>query len=102
MHHGIFKNLDEVIDHYNTIDSVPAVGHTEESLKPLGLSQLQKEQLKAFLHSLNSKLKKSIDIEKANLNIDSLFFFTGLCEKFPYRAVPEALATRTFLSPSTL
>ena len=60
MHHGIYSSIDEVIEHYNKLDTTPAIGHTEESFKPLGLTESQKHDLKAFLNSLNSKTEEKL------------------------------------------
>lgn len=57
MHDGRFKNLDEVMRHYNLLSAEPAVGHREESLQPLHLSEKDLDALKAFLHSLTSPIR---------------------------------------------
>ena len=54
MHDGRFQTLEQVIQHYNLMNTVPALGHTEESLVPLELSAEEESQLIAFLHSLTS------------------------------------------------
>lgn len=51
-HDGRFTKLRDVLIHYNLLTSKPAVGHTEESLKPLGFSDSQLADLEAFLRSL--------------------------------------------------
>jgi cytochrome c peroxidase len=50
---GQFKDLEEVIDHYNSAPRSP-LGHTE--LKPLHLSAKERAQLIAFLRTLNSSI----------------------------------------------
>lgn len=57
MHDGRFKDLDEVLRHYNLLSAEPAVGHREESLQPLHLSEKNLAALKAFLHSLTSPVR---------------------------------------------
>lgn len=52
MHNGLFETLEEVIDFYNT-GGGPAPGKSP-LLKPLGLTEEEKEDLKAFLESLSS------------------------------------------------
>ncbi len=53
MHAGQFKTLDEVLNHYSRAPEAPA-GHSE--LKPLNLSDTEKQQLTAFLNTLSSPL----------------------------------------------
>lgn len=52
MHQGSLKTLDDVIDHYSNLDEERL--HTDGTaiLKPLKLTQSQKDDLKAFLESL--------------------------------------------------
>lgn len=57
MHDGRFKDLDEVMRHYNLLSAEPAVGHREESLRPLRLSEKDLRALKAFLRSLTSPIR---------------------------------------------
>jgi cytochrome c peroxidase len=54
MHAGQFKNLEQVLNHYNNAPAAPA-GKSE--LKPLKLSSLEMQQLEAFLRSLQAPLK---------------------------------------------
>lgn len=54
MHDGRFPNLRGVLIHYNLLPGKPAVGHTEESLRPLSLNDEQLADLEAFLMSLSS------------------------------------------------
>ncbi len=53
-HDGRAASLDEVLQHYDQLNAEPAIGHREESLRPLGLSSEEKTALKAFLESLTS------------------------------------------------
>ncbi len=57
MHDGRFKDLDEVMRHYNLLTTDPAVGHREESLQPLYLGKKDLEALKAFMRSLTSPIR---------------------------------------------
>jgi cytochrome c peroxidase len=50
MHAGQFSSLDQVIDHYNRAPRAPR-GVSE--LKPLRLTQRERSELLAFLHTLN-------------------------------------------------
>ena len=50
MHDGSIKTLDEVIAHYNT--GGQAHPHKSSLIKPLGLSNQEKQELLAFLHTL--------------------------------------------------
>jgi cytochrome c peroxidase len=60
-HDGRFPRLRDVLNHYNNLGTINTVGHTEESLKPLGLSSGEIDDLEAFLMTLNS----SVDFYKA-------------------------------------
>lgn len=53
-HDGRFKNLRDILTHYNELSAKPAVGHREESLVPLNFSTQQLDDLEAFLISLQS------------------------------------------------
>ncbi len=53
MHDGSMGSLDDVIEHYN--NGGAAHFNKSELLKPLGLSNNQKEDLKAFLESLTDE-----------------------------------------------
>ncbi|MEZ4741120.1 MAG: cytochrome c peroxidase [Bdellovibrionota bacterium] len=56
-HNGRFKNLREVLEHYNKPSSKkPAIGHREDSLKPLNLSDYELKLLEKFLLSLTSPI----------------------------------------------
>jgi len=52
MHAGQFKNLADVLKHYNTTPDSPA-GYSE--LMPINLNEKELKQIEAFLHSLNSR-----------------------------------------------
>lgn len=52
MHDGRFATLREVIDHYSDLDDDPPLGHREETLVPLKLSDREKGELEAFLKTL--------------------------------------------------
>jgi len=61
MHAGQFFTLDEVLNHYNQAPgNLGPAGHTD--LLPLGLSQLELDQLKAFLGTLSAPLDVSPDL----------------------------------------
>ena len=51
MHQGQFKNLGEVLNHYNEPTDAH-VGHNE--LNTINLSKKELAQIEAFLHSLSS------------------------------------------------
>lgn len=53
MHDGRFASLKEVLDFYSELPDRPALGHREESLKPLHLTENEKSDLIAFLNSLS-------------------------------------------------
>ncbi len=52
MHNGLFETLDHVLDFYN-VGGGPAPGKSP-LLKPLGLTEQEKQDLKAFLERLSS------------------------------------------------
>ena len=56
-HDGRAASLDEVIDHYNLLTAKAAIGHQEEILVPLNLTDKEKKQLIAFLNSLTSPVE---------------------------------------------
>ena len=56
-HDGRAASLDDVLDHYDHLKTKPAIGHREESLRPLNLSAQEKSDLKAFLESLTSPVR---------------------------------------------
>ncbi len=55
MHGGHFQTLEEVVRFYSTLDEQPTVGHREEMLEPLGLSDREVDDLVAFLRSLTGE-----------------------------------------------
>jgi cytochrome c peroxidase len=52
MHDGRFASLREVLDFYSELPEDPPLGHREETLQPLDLSEQEKTDLEAFLRSL--------------------------------------------------
>jgi cytochrome c peroxidase len=52
MHDGRFATLREVLDHYSELPGEPPLGHREETLIPLDLSDGEKDDLEAFLRTL--------------------------------------------------
>lgn len=52
MHSGRFASLLEVTAFYSALDQIPAVGHREESLAPLSLTEGEQSDLAAFLETL--------------------------------------------------
>ena len=52
MHDGRFATLREVLDHYSDLPDDPPLGHREETLVPLKLSNREKDDLEAFLNTL--------------------------------------------------
>lgn len=54
MHNGMFHTLREVIDYYDNPQATVPDAHNRDSLlmQPLGLTELEKQDLEAFLHSL--------------------------------------------------
>ena len=52
MHDGRFASLREVLEFYSTLPDTPAIGHREESLQPLNLTEEELNDLEAFLNSL--------------------------------------------------
>jgi cytochrome c peroxidase len=55
MHGGHFETLEEVVRFYSVLDESNPVGHREEMLEPLALSQQQIDDLVNFLESLNGE-----------------------------------------------
>jgi len=55
MHGGHFSTLEEVVEFYSILDEQPEVGHREEMLEPLGLSEREIDDLVAFLRSLTGR-----------------------------------------------
>jgi len=64
MHQGMYTTLREVIDHYNKGGIIEAGGETlgtiDEKIKVLNLSELEIQDLVAFLETLSSTLDPSI------------------------------------------
>ena len=59
MHDGRFANLREVVRFYSLLNQTPALGHREETLQPLGLSDSEIDDLLAFLTSLTGEPLKA-------------------------------------------
>lgn len=57
MHNGMFKTLSEVIEFYNDPEKIVPGNISRDSVlaKPLGLTEIEKADLEAFLHSLTDK-----------------------------------------------
>ncbi len=55
MHGGQFETLEEVVRFYSTLDEPVQLGHREEMLVPLGLTERDIDDLVAFLHSLTGE-----------------------------------------------
>jgi cytochrome c peroxidase len=55
MHGGHFATLEEGVRVYSVLDGCNAVGHREEMLEPLALSQQQIDDLVDFLETLNGE-----------------------------------------------
>jgi cytochrome c peroxidase len=56
-HDGRFPRLRDALNHYNNLGTINTVGHTEESLRPLGLTLGELDDLESFLMSLNSSVE---------------------------------------------
>lgn len=52
MHDGRFESLSDVVRFYSTLNQDAAIGHREESLQPLSLTEQEVRDLVAFLNSL--------------------------------------------------
>jgi cytochrome c peroxidase len=52
MHGGQLASLEEVLEHYSTLEESPREGETDSRLQPLGLTEEESSQLVAFLESL--------------------------------------------------
>jgi cytochrome c peroxidase len=63
-HDGRAATLEEVLTHYDRLESEPVVGHREESLQPLGLGSDEKRQLHTFLESLSSPVRDLGEAQK--------------------------------------
>lgn len=55
MHGGHFDTLEQVVRFYSTLDEQPRLGHREEVLEPLGLSDGEVDALVAFLKTLTGE-----------------------------------------------
>jgi cytochrome c peroxidase len=55
MHGGHFETLEEVVRFYSELDARVRVGHREETLEPLGLTDREVSDLVAFLKSLSGE-----------------------------------------------
>ena len=56
MHQGQFATLDEVLHYYSTLEGAVQLDHHQEQiLKPLQLSEQEREDLRAFLESLTDE-----------------------------------------------
>lgn len=55
MHDGRFATLEEVVQFYNELGQSPPYGHTEDTLRPLGLSADDQTALVAFLRALTQE-----------------------------------------------
>ena len=54
MHGGEFQSLEQVVEHYDQAPRVPFPEHTD--LQPIGLTELERKNLVAFLSSLTSEI----------------------------------------------
>ena len=70
MHDGRFTSLREVIEFYSTLPDTPAIGHREESLQALNLSEPEIDDLVAFLESLRGAPLDSSLMTKPTLPLD--------------------------------
>jgi cytochrome c peroxidase len=60
-HDGRFKNLQEILDHYNEPEKVkPAVGHREGTVRNLHLSASELQNLEVFMKALNSDVVEGV------------------------------------------
>ena len=55
MHDGRFETLQDVVHFYSELDQTPALGHREETLQPLALTEDETNDLIEFLKSLTGK-----------------------------------------------
>ncbi len=55
MHGGHFETLEEVVRFYSTLDESSTIGHREEMLQPLALSDQQIDDLVNFLETLDGE-----------------------------------------------
>jgi cytochrome c peroxidase len=60
MHAGQLETLDDVLEHYSTLENfVSADHHRETILEPLHVTQQQKKDLISFLESLTAPLPEA-------------------------------------------
>ena len=52
-HDGRFATLQDFLQHYNKLPGKAGLGHREETLRPLRFSEVQLQQLEAFLRALS-------------------------------------------------
>ena len=72
MHGGHFESLTRVVEYYDALDEVSTVGHREESLLPLGLTQDEIADVVSFLESLTSdSLDPQLTIQPDSPSLDS-------------------------------
>ena len=57
MHDGSLADLATVIQRYNRLDTEPLIGNRNPFMAPLGLTEGEAEDLRSFLHSLNSAVR---------------------------------------------
>jgi cytochrome c peroxidase len=55
MHGGQFETLEQVVAFYSTLPGTARVGHREEMLEPLGLSEQEIADVVAFLETLTGE-----------------------------------------------
>ena len=60
-HDGRFPNLRDILQHYNHFGVPTNVGHTEESLKPMGLKDAEIANVESFLLSLYGPIKFGLE-----------------------------------------
>ena len=68
MHDGRFTDLREVILFYSELNQTPALGHREESLQPLGLTEDETADLISFLKTLTGEKLPPDLLEKPSNN----------------------------------
>ncbi|RYY15492.1 MAG: c-type cytochrome [Chitinophagaceae bacterium] len=81
MHNGMFRTLDEVLDFYNDTKSIVPNGLYTDSVlsRPLGLTDAEKSDIKAFMLSLTDKrFQTTIQrIKTSAVNISKVHASTG-------------------------
>jgi cytochrome c peroxidase len=91
MHHGDFLTLDAVLDHYERGGSAPA--GLEAEIEPVDLSDAEREDLVAFLGSLNGRVNELL----ADLPLGTDVFNV---RKIPQTGEDEAAASGPVLDPN--